>query len=60
MDDKQSRALLGDTIAQAKERLTFTRVRTLTSERVTAIQRALDNLLLQLPQFGENTVYEQE
>ena len=58
MDDKQSRALLGDTIAHVKERLTFTRVRTLPLDRVIAIQRALDNLLLELPKFGENTVYE--
>lgn len=60
MDDKQLRGLLWDTIAHVRERLTYTRVRTLTLDRVIAIQKAAEDLLAVLPQFDDNKLYEQD
>jgi hypothetical protein len=59
MDIRQTRGLLGDKIALAKERLTYTRPRTLSQAQCENIVQKIDTLIAILPSMGENEFFDE-
>jgi hypothetical protein len=57
VDIRQTRGLLGDKIALCKERLTYTRPRTLSQEQCENIIKKIETLMAVLPAYGENHIF---